>query len=227
MTTAEDRTPQEWRDDLLDAMLAHVPFDGWTTRGLGHAAADLGLDAGFARLVFPGGPFEALGHFLRRADERMVEALEAQGIGEMRIRDRIATAVMTRLEQALPHREAVRRAIGLFALPRHIGFAACSTWRTVDAMWRAAGDTATDWNHYSKRAILAGVYGSTLLVWLDDRSEGLEATRAFLARRIEGVMTFEKAKAGWRKTCGNLPSPARFLGRLRYPDRNNLRGPAA
>lgn len=219
MTTAEDRTPEEWRDDLLDAMLAHVPFDGWTSRALDRAAADHGLDRGFARLVFPGGPMAALERFLERADARMVEALERQGIGEMRIRERIATAVMTRLEAAQPHREAVRRAVGVLALPRHAGLAARSLWRTVDAMWRAAGDTATDWNHYTKRLILSGVYGTTLLVWLDDRDEGLATTRAFLDRRIEGVMKFEKAKAGWCKTCAGLPSPARFLGRLRYPDR--------
>lgn len=217
-----DRTPQEWRDDLLDAMLSHIPFDGWTSRSLDRAAADCGLEAGFARLVFPGGAMAALDFFLDRADARMVAALEAQGIGEMRIRDRIFAAVMTRLEAAASHREAVRRAVGLLVLPRHAGLAMRSLWRTVDAMWRAAGDTATDYNHYTKRLILSGVYSSTLLVWLDDRGEDSATTREFLARRIDNVMQFEKARAGVLRGCANLPSPARFLGRLRYPERGRV-----
>jgi ubiquinone biosynthesis protein COQ9 len=84
-------------------------------------------------------------------------------------------------------------------------------------MWRIAGDKATDFNHYSKRAILMAVYGSTSLVWLDDDSAGFAETRAFLDRRIDEVMRFEKAKAGWRARRELMPSLSRFLGRLRYP----------
>jgi len=90
-------------------------------------------------------------------------------------------------------------------------------WRAADRMWRIAGDRATDFNHYSKRAILMGVYGSTSLVYLDDDSDGLAATRAFLDRRLGDVMRFEKLKAGWRGSRERLPSLSRFLGRLRYP----------
>jgi ubiquinone biosynthesis protein COQ9 len=115
------------------------------------------------------------------------------------------------------HREALRRALAILASPQNLAEAARLAWRAADRIWRLAGDTATDFNHYSKRAILIGVYGSTSLVFLDDENPDLAETRAFLNRRIDDVMRFEKFKASWRGTRERLPSLSRFLGRLRYP----------
>ncbi len=207
------------RDAILEAALAHVPFDGWNVRALERGAADLGLAPAVVRLAFPGGGIDALACFIARSDRRMCAALEAHDLAAMRIRERIVTAIRLRLEEVAPHREAVRRAVALLALPQHAEFAARSLWRTADLIWRAAGDRATDYNYYTKRLILVGVYSSTLVVWIGDETPDLAATRAFLERRIDNVMQFEKAKAAWRKGARNLPSLARFLGRLRYPVR--------
>jgi len=147
----------------------------------------------------------------------MLEAFPPERIAAMKIRERIRELVMFRLERMLPQREALRRALAILAAPVNAPAAARLAWRSADRIWRLAGDTATDFNHYSKRAILIGVYGSTSLVFLDDESEGLADTRAFLDRRIENVMQFEKMKGRWRGSRERLPSLSRFLGRLRYP----------
>jgi ubiquinone biosynthesis protein COQ9 len=118
-----------------------------------------------------------------------------------------------------PAREAVRTGLSILAMPQNLAFAAKIAWRSADLMWRIAGDTATDYNHYSKRLILSGVYGSTLLAWLDDQSDDWSETGAFLDRRLAGVMRFEKWKAAWRGNDLHRPSLTRFLGRLRYPAR--------
>ncbi len=207
------------RDALLDAALAHVPFDGWNMRALERGAADLGLGSAAARLAFPRGGIDALACFIARSDRRMCAALAARDLAAMRIRERIVTAIRLRLEEVAPHREAVRRAVALLALPQHAALSARSLWRTADLIWRAAGDRATDYNYYTKRLILVGVYSSTLLVWLGDDTPDFADTRAYLDRRIDDVMQFEKAKAAWRKGARNLPSLTRFFGRLRYPVR--------
>lgn len=210
----DELTPAELRPHLVRAMLPHVAFDGWTWTAVDAAADELGIPRPRARLAFSG-PIDMADAFAAMADDDMTAALAAEGVGAMKIRQRITRAVEVRLEQAMPHREAVRRALAQLALdpPR----AARTLWRTADAMWRAAGDTATDFNFYTKRAILGAVYSSTLLVWLSDESEDMADTRAFLRRRIDGVMRFEKAKAQWRGMAERLPDPVRFLGRLRYP----------
>jgi ubiquinone biosynthesis protein COQ9 len=84
-------------------------------------------------------------------------------------------------------------------------------------MWRLAGDTATDYNHYTKRTLLASIYAATIAVFLQDDSEGHADTRAFLGRRIEDIMKFEKTKAGFLARASHRPSLSRFIGRLRYP----------
>jgi len=212
-----DMTLEELRPVLVDALLGHVPFDGWSAAALDQAAADLGIPAERARLVFPGGPIDMVDAYTARADARMAARLAVLDLPSMKIRERIRTAVSVRLEQALPHREAVRRAVSILAMPQNAARSARVLWRTADAMWRAAGDTATDYNYYTKRITLGGVYASTLLVWLDDESEGLADTHDFLDRRIDGVMRFEKAKARVTTLAANRPSLTRFLGRLRYP----------
>ena len=201
-----DLTLAEIRPLLVAAMPSHVAFDGWGRDARERAAADAGIDRDLAALALPdaGAMVDA---YTVHADARLVAALG--DMAGLKIRERIRRAVVTRLTQAEDEREAVRRAVSVFAM--HPGLAARTLWRTADAMWRAAGDTATDYNHYTKRAILSAVYSATLLVWLDHPGEW----EAFLDRRIDGIMRFEKAKA--RLTGIHLPSPARFLGRLRYP----------
>ena len=207
-------TLAELRPLLIDAVLPHVPFDGWTDVAIEQAGADLGLPPGRARLAFNDGPAAMVDAYIRRADDRMLAALD---VGDLKVRNRIRTAVRTRFEQAATEREAVRRAVAILALPQNAALAARALWRTADTIWRAAGDTATDYNHYTKRLILGGVYSATLVVWLADETEGTTDTWAFLDRRINGIMRFEKTKSQVLALTTRLPSPARFLGRLRYP----------
>ena len=212
-----EMTLDELRPLLIEAMLPHVPFDGWTAKAAEAAGNDLGLPAGRAGIVFPGGAAEMVAAYIDFADARMRRALEARGVNNLKIRDRITVAVRTRLEQAATEREAVRRALNILGQPQNLPLGARTLWGTADAMWRAAGDTATDYNHYTKRLTLGGVYASTLLVWLDDESEDFADSWAFLDRRIGDVMRFEKAKAQFLGGGDRLPSLSRFLGRLRYP----------
>lgn len=212
-----DLTLDELRPVLVDALLNHVPFDGWTAAALDRAAEDLGIPANRAALVFPGGPVDMVDGFIARLDQQMAAQLDALDLASMKIRERIRTAVRVRLELSLPHREAIRRAVSILAMPQNAVRSTKTLWRTAGAMWRAAGDTATDYNYYTKRITLGGIYSSTLLVWLDDESDGLTETWGFLDRRIDSVMRFEKSKARVQKVCANRPSLSRFLGRLRYP----------
>jgi ubiquinone biosynthesis protein COQ9 len=183
------------RHRILDALLPNVAFDGWTDKALANAARQAGYDAIDAKRAFPRGPAQAVAYFSAETDRRMVEALEGMDLPAMRIRDRITCAVRTRFELLESHKEAVRRAVAFEALPGNAPQALKAVYNTVDAMWHAAGDTATDWNFYTKRALLAGVYTSTVLIWLGDQSDGNAETWAFLDRRIEDVMRIEKAKA--------------------------------
>jgi ubiquinone biosynthesis protein COQ9 len=190
------------RDRLADAMAAEASFDGWTRTALAAAARRLDLPAGEADRLFPGGPIQVVTHLSERADLRTVADMEAEGVAGMKIRDRIRRAVRIRLERHAGEREAVRRALSLLSLPFNAGLAVKLLYRTVDAMWYAAGDASTDFNFYTKRATLAGVYSSTLLYWLNDRSAGAEATWAFLDRRLDDVMKIEKLKGQVRSWAG-------------------------
>jgi ubiquinone biosynthesis protein COQ9 len=202
---------EEAKRRILAAALPHVAFDGWCLRLLSEAAVEAGYDATMAKRAFPGGPAELVDYFVAEADRRMLEALEGMDLPAMKVRERIATAVRVRLEQHAAHREAVRRAVALQALPGNAPRAFKALYRTVDAMWRVAGDTATDWNFYSKRVLLAGVYSTTLLHWLDDESEGCAATWAFLDRRIEDIMKIQMARGRVDKLVARLPSPTRLM----------------
>ena len=215
--TTPDVPLAELRPRLVAAMLPGVPFDGWSATARDAAADAEAIDRDIAALALPDAAAMTDAYTLR-ADTLMTAALEqALAAGAMKVRDRIRFAVKTRLEHAEGEREAVRRALVVMSLPANAAMGARTLWRTADAMWRAAGDTATDYNHYTKRAILGAVYSATLLFWLDDDSEGRAATWAFLDRRIDGIMRFEKVKGRVLGSFGNLPDPARFLGRLRYP----------
>ncbi|MGF1629793.1 MAG: COQ9 family protein [Kiloniellaceae bacterium] len=176
------------RASLLDAALRHVPFDGWTWTAIDAGARDLTLAPGEAHRLFPGGPQELIRAFSAAADRQMLETLEGLDLGAMKIREKVAAGVRSRLEAVAAHREAVRSGLAFFALPQNAGVGLGCLYRTVDAIWYAAGDKATDYNFYTKRALLAGVYSSTLLFWLNDKSEDFAASWAFLDRRIAEVM---------------------------------------
>lgn len=199
---------------LLEAMLPHVPFDGWTAKTLALAAKDTGLDTGLLARAFPGGAADALDFWVAETDRAMLRALESRDLAAMKIRERVKTAVLVRLELVAAHREAVRRALTLEALPQQGPRALKQLYRTVDAIWYAAGDTATDFNFYTKRMLLGGVYAATLLHWLDDKSEGFAATAAFLDRRLSDVMKIQQAKGKLGKLVERLPNPFRHLRRV-------------
>lgn len=197
----------ELQTRILDAALPHVVFEGWTEGMLARAATAQGLTPFDVKRAFPGGVAEVLALFSARTDAAMLDTLARDyTLSTMKIRARIATAVVVRLQLLAPHREAVRRAIGFYAMPWHSAAGLKALYATVDAMWRAAGDTSTDYNFYTKRLMLAGVYKSTLGVWLEDESEDMAKTRAFLDRRIENVMQIEKAKAALREKREKLAS---------------------
>lgn len=198
------------RTAILRAALPHVPFDGWSDKTLEAAVSDAGLDPAMAQRAFPGGPRELADYLATDTDRRMAEALAARNLEELPVRQRIATAVRVRLELLAPDREALRRSLALRLRPGSAPRTMRGVYETVDAMWRAAGDTSTDFNFYTKRGLLAGVYGATLLYWLDDESEGFAETWAFLDRRIENIMQIQRARGRLEKFRVRLPSLARL-----------------
>jgi ubiquinone biosynthesis protein COQ9 len=214
-----DMTLDELREALAPLLGSHAAFDGWSARALEMAANELGVPPERARIAFPGGAMQMIDAWFDHTDRHMLAAFPPERIAAMKVRDRIGALVLHRLETMRPHREALRRAIAVLAMPQKAFAAGRLAWRSADRIWRLAGDTATDYNHYSKRAILIGVYGSTTLVFLDDERDDLATTRAFLDRRIGDVMRFEKAKARFTGRGQHRPSLSRFLGRLRYPAR--------
>ena len=214
---AEEMTLDELRLALAPLIPAHAVFDGWDGGALAMAAAEIGIPASRAALAFPGGAADMIDAWFDAIDRATARAFPLERIEGMKIRQRIRDLILYRLEAIHPHKEALRRALAVLALPQNLPLAARLTWRAADRMWRIAGDRATDFNHYSKRALLSGVYGSTTLVYIDDDSEDFATTRGFLDRRIDDVMKIEKLKASWRGSRERIPSLSRFLGRLRYP----------
>ena len=207
------------RDKLLDAALAHVPFDGWSAATFEAAMRESGVAPGLARGLFPRGAVDLAVAYHKRGDARMIDRLAQADLSAMRFRDRIAAAVRYRIE-AVDDRELVRRGMTLFALPQYAPDGARLIWDTCDLIWITLGDSSEDVNWYTKRATLSGVYSSTVLYWLGDTSDGFEATWAFLDRRIEDVMRFEKLKAGVRDNPALskvLKGPLEALGRIRAP----------
>lgn len=217
MTEPAEMTVDELRAALAPLIPANAVFDGWTDKAVAMAASELGVPAERARLAFPGGAMDLIDAWFDAIDRAMAKAWPLDRIEKLKIRERIRDLVLYRIEVINPHKEALRRAFAIMAQPQNAMSSARFAWRAADRMWRIAGDRATDFNHYSKRGILSALYTSTLLVYLDDGSEGLAGTRGFLDRRIDDVMRFEKFKAQWRGGRERLPSLSRFLGRLRYP----------
>lgn len=208
----------DMKSRVFDAALAHVPFDGWSEATFRAAVADSGVETGLARALFPRGGVDLALTYHARGDAAMVAHLAAMDLSALRYRDRIATAVRTRLE--LSDRELVRRGTTLFSLPVHAPDGARAIWTTADRIWTALGDTSTDLNWYTKRVTLSAVYGSAVLYWLGDESAGHQATWDFLDRRIEGVMQFEKLKAGLKENpLGKalFAGPLKGLAKVRAP----------
>lgn len=202
---------REKRAALIEAMLPDVPFDGWSRGALEEAARRIGLDKAELGSLFPGGPRDLVAGFSRWADRSMLAALAEKGLETMKMHERISLAVRTRLSLLEPHREAVRRALALLALPQHLALGLRLLYDTVDAVWYAAGDTATDFTYFTKRGLLAGVLAATTLYWLDDRSPGGAETEAFLERRLAGIMALPKFGARLRQGVERLPNPFRLM----------------
>ena len=216
---AADLTLDELRVTLAPAIADAAVFDGWSDAALVSAAEMDGVDPDVARLAYAGGAMDMIAGWIASVDLAMAAALPAETLATMKIRERIRALVQARLGAIAGRDEALRRAMAIMAMPQNVVRSGKLGWASADAMWRLAGDTATDYNHYTKRALLAGIYAATLAVFVDDESEGKAATAAFLDRRIENVMQFEKAKAQLLRPSDERFSMARFLGRLRYPVR--------
>jgi len=209
---------EQLRRRLALAVGENAVFDGWSRQAVDSAAAQLGVDAAQARLAIPKTQAGMIDVYIQEVDRALEAYFTPERLAGLKIREKIRALVWRRLEIMSPAREAVRRALAILAMPQNLPQALRISWRSADTMWRIAGDTSTDFNHYTKRITLGGVYSSTMLVWLDDQSEGWSETAAFLDRRIDNVMRFEKFKAEWRGSSEHL-SLSRFLGRLRYPPR--------
>jgi ubiquinone biosynthesis protein COQ9 len=212
-----EMTVDELRLALAPLIPANAVFDGWSDEALAMAASELGVPADRAALAFPGGPTDMIDAWFDAIDRAMARAYPLDVISRLKIRERIRDLVLYRIEVIHPHKEALRRALAILAMPQNGLAGPRLAWRAADRMWRIAGDVSTDFNHYSKRTILAGLYSATMLVYLEDATERLSTTRGFLDRRMDDVMSFEKFKARWRGSRERLPSLSRFLGRLRYP----------
>ncbi|HEX3411492.1 MAG TPA: COQ9 family protein [Stellaceae bacterium] len=199
------------RDALIEAMLPEVPFDGWSRAALRAAARRIGVPAAEALALFPDGPADFAACFSRWADRRMLDRLESSPLDQLRVPDRVALAVNIRLEIVEPWREAVRRALTILSLPQNAPLAMHLLYETVDGIWYAAGDSATDFSFYTKRATLAAIYAATLLYWLEDRSPGFADTRVFLDRRLAEVARIGLARRRLQRAVDRLPNPLRLL----------------
>ncbi len=199
---------QAQKDAVLEAALEHVPFDGWGRPALNGAARDLDLEPITVRRLFPRGGESLLDAFDDWADRHMLTRLEALDLDTMRVTERLAAAIRARLEVLSPYREATRRAVSARALPLAALGGWQSLWRTVDRMWLAAGDTKADGlDTYTKRALLAGVYTSSVLYWLEDNSPNHEDTWRFVDRRLADVMNLRKMKERVDDLTSRLPFP--------------------
>ncbi|MEP2103370.1 MAG: COQ9 family protein [Parasphingorhabdus sp.] len=212
----DDPTLDEVRSYLAPLLASQAAFDGWNEEAVAAAAQQTGVDTDMARLAFNDGPVDMIDAWFQSVDEAMAAKFSEEILSAMKIRERITALVIARLEALEADREGLRRALAILAAPPNLRTAAKLGWRAADKMWRLAGDTATDYNHYTKRTLLSAVYGSTISVFLDDESEEHADTKAFLDRRIENVMQFEKVKAKITRPSGDRFSMARFIGRLRY-----------
>lgn len=196
---------------VLDAALKRVGTQGWTWPTVRASGADLGLSAAETELLLPHGPADLAALLARRHDARALAALPDPAA--LKIRERIRAAVEARLEAAAADGQATRRWAGFLALPHHLPLAGRLLWESADLLWRWAGDTATDENHYSKRAILSGILATGLAIRL---TSGPEAAMTFVDARIANVMAYEKWKASRATEASLLVDIAAALGKMRY-----------
>jgi ubiquinone biosynthesis protein COQ9 len=212
--TARKKSDESLKAAVLAAALVHAAADGFTDRLLARAGEEAGVDAAALARLFPAGASGLVEAFSDSSDAEMERHLAKRALHRLKVRERIGEAVLARLAALRSHKEAARRAAAFLTLPPHAGLGARLLYRSVDRMWRAVGDTSTDFNFYTKRAILTGVYSSTLMRWFTDDSEDESPTREFLDRRIENVMQFEKFKARVKESAAGLPSLGDILGAL-------------
>lgn len=212
-----DETLDALRLRLAPAIAEAAAFDGWKPAAVAAAAAMEGVDPALAAFAFQDGPMQMISAWIARIDADMAAALPSTQLGNLPIRERIRRLVQFRLDALIGKEEALRRALAIMAMPQNVAKATRLGWSSADAMWRLAGDTATDYNHYTKRITLGSIYAATLAYFAQDTSDGYEDTRTFLDRRIENVMQFEKTKAKLLRPREETFSLTRMLGRLRYP----------
>jgi ubiquinone biosynthesis protein COQ9 len=214
-----DPTLDEVRAALAPIIARNAGFDGWSDAAVHAAADEAGVDRDVAKLAFKDNAIDMIDAWIDSIDLELAHRLPAENLAAMKIRDRITALLATRLEIMAPDRESLRRAMAIMAMPQNLVRSAKIGWRSADRMWRLAGDTASDFNHYTKRMTLSAVYASTLSVFVNDDSDNFADARAFLDRRIDNVMQFEKVKFQAKQRQDYVPSLSRFIGRLRYPAR--------
>lgn len=217
--TTDATSLEALRLQLAPAIADAAVFDGWTAEAVEQAARDHGVDPALAAYAFDGGAMAMIAAWIDHVDATMAASLAGGVLSNMPIRERIRRLVWARLDAVAGREEALLRALTIMAMPQNVAASTRLGWRSADAMWRMAGDTATDYNHYTKRAILGGIYAATLHVFARDTSEDKAETRAFLERRIAGIMRFEKAKSQMLRAPEERFSMTRLLGRMRYPAR--------
>lgn len=214
MTTAAQDWAETTEQALLDEALKLAPIHGWTRRTTVLAGQALGMSAGETELLIPHGPADLAALLSRRHDARALAALADVHASNLKIRERIRRAVEARLDASASDEPSLRRLVGYLSLPQNLGLGARLAWESADHLWRWAGDTATDENHYSKRALLAGILSGAMAVRMTaGRKDALE----FVDRRIDNVMSFEK----WKATTTFRPSQwltdvAERMGKARY-----------
>jgi ubiquinone biosynthesis protein COQ9 len=214
-----DPTLDEIRTALAPIIARNAGFDGWSDAAVHAAADEAGVDRDVAKLAFKDNAIDMIDAWIDSIDMELAHRLPAEKLAAMKIRDRITALLATRLEIMAPDRESLRRAMAIMAMPQNLVRSAKIGWRSADRMWRLAGDSASDFNHYTKRMTLSAVYASTLSVFVNDDSDNFADARAFLDRRIDNVMQFEKVKFQAKQRQEYVPSLSRFIGRLRYPAR--------
>lgn len=215
-TSKRAKTP---KDTLLDAILPHVTFDGWSETSFKMAVADIGMDSIAAQAICPRGAVDLAITLHQHGDAAMLERFAESDFSGLRYRDKIAAMVQMRIE-VIEDREVVRKATALFALPKYVSDGSKLIWETCDQIWNALGDSSDDINWYTKRATLSAVYSSTVLFWLGDESEDCTDTWAFLDRRIDNVMQIEKLKSDVQKNPvlkGLFAAPAWAMSHVRAP----------
>lgn len=207
------------RRRLAPGIAEAAAFDGWSALAVEQAALQAGVDPALAAFAFGGRQMAMIEAWVDAIDEAMLAAVPAESLAGVSVRERIRRLIMARLDAVAGREEALTRALAIMAMPQNLARSTQLGWRSADAMWRLAGDKAADYNHYTKRATLAAIYAATLHAFAGEKDPAKPETRAFLARRIEGVMRFEKVKSQFLRTPEERFSVTRLLGRLRYPAR--------